>query len=213
MNSGAAAHKLQEAPVRYREMVENHLIDLAVRGDQGAFTEIYQRYCPRLIRFVSKQTHDVETAEDLVQEVFFRVFKHLANFDQTRKFTTWIYTIASNLVKNNARNRKRRPVVLMEDMHSPYGDDNRPIEFEDPRSNVQRIVERKELRRFIESAISRLPPHHREVFFLREMAEFSYEEISLITEAEIGTVKSRLNRARSEFAEELQHLYGGSDIE
>ena len=73
--------------------------------------ELVERYQTRLLNFVNRTIGDRERAEDLVQEVFIRVFRHLHRFDQTKKFSTWIYTIASNLAKNELRNRSRNPLV------------------------------------------------------------------------------------------------------
>ena len=83
-------------------------------GDARAFTELVLRYQTRLLNFIYRTIGDRERAEDLVQEAFVRVYRHLHRFDQSRKFSTWIYTIASNLAKNELRNRSRNPLVLFQ---------------------------------------------------------------------------------------------------
>src|SRR5438132_2909667 len=87
-------------------------------GDPQAFEELVERYQRRLLNFVYRTIGDRERAEDLVQEVFIRVYRHLHRFDRSKKFSTWAYTIASNLAKNELRNRSRNPLVLFQSMRS-----------------------------------------------------------------------------------------------
>ena len=147
---------------------------------------------------------DRERAEDLVQEAFLRVYRHLDRFDRTRKFSTWVYTIASNLAKNELRNRSRNPVVLFQTMTSGWEDEERPLEFEDTQSRPDDLFRKRHIRSLVEQTVAQLPQHHREVFVLRELEGRSYEEIAEITHCNLGTVKSRLNRARSSFAEIIE---------
>jgi len=147
---------------------------------------------------------DRERCEDLVQEAFVRVHRHMARFDQTKKFSTWIYTIASNLGKNELRNRSRNPLVLFTTMTQGWEDDERPLEFEDSSMRPDDMYRHRHLRSLVEQTVAQLPEHHREVFVLRELEGRSYEEIADITHCNLGTVKSRLNRARSSFAEIIE---------
>src|SRR3989338_5241301 len=100
-------------------------------GDPQAFEELVDRYQRRLLNFVYRTIGDRERAEDLVQEVFIRVHRHLHRFDQGKKFSTWIYTIASNLAKNELRNRSRNPLVYFQALKKQWETDHRPLEFED----------------------------------------------------------------------------------
>src|SRR5215216_7283724 len=100
-------------------------------GEERAFQELVERYQPRLLNFIYRTIGDREKAEDLVQEVFIRVYRHLHRFDRSKKFSTWAYTIASNLAKNELRNRSRNPLVLFQTMRSNWEDDDRPLQFED----------------------------------------------------------------------------------
>jgi RNA polymerase sigma-70 factor (ECF subfamily) len=144
---------------------------------------------------------DREKAEDLVQEVFIRVYRHLHRFDRAKKFSTWVYTIASNLAKNELRNRSRNPLVLFQTIRRNWEDEDRPLQFEDPASRPDDLFRKRHLRELVEASVARLPEHHRQVFILRELEGKSYEEIAEITACNLGTVKSRLNRARTSFAE------------
>lgn len=158
------------------------------------------RYQTRLLNFVYRSIGDRERAEDLVQEAFIRVHRHLHRFDQGKKFSTWIYTIASNLAKNELRNRSRNPLVLFQTIRKNWEADHRPLQFEDTQSRPDDLFRKRHLRELVESSVSQLPEHHRKVFVLREMEGKSYEEIAEITGCNLGTVKSRLNRARNSFA-------------
>jgi RNA polymerase sigma-70 factor (ECF subfamily) len=170
-------------------------------GDPQAFEELVDRYQKRLLNFVYRTIGDRERAEDLVQEVFIRVHRHLTRFDQTKKFSTWIYTIASNLAKNELRNRSRNPLVLFQTIKKNWEADHRPLQFEDPQNRPDDLYRKRHLRQLVDWSVAQLPEHHRVVFVLRELEGKTYEEIADITGCNLGTVKSRLNRARNRFAQ------------
>jgi RNA polymerase sigma-70 factor, ECF subfamily len=177
------------------------LVESFLAGEYRAFEEIVSRYHVRLINFVYRTIGDREKAEDLVQEVFIRVYRHLHRFDRAKKFSTWVYTIASNLAKNELRNRSRNPLVLFQAIKRNWDDEDRPLQFEDSASRPDDLFRKRHLREAVEAAVARLPEHHRQVFVLRELEGKSYEEIAEITGCNLGTVKSRLNRARTSFAD------------
>lgn len=183
------------------EIVRQHLA-----GDPQAFGVLVDRYQTRLLNFVHRTIGDRERAEDLVQEAFIRVFRHLHRFDQTKKFSTWAYTIASNLAKNELRNRSRNPLVLFQAMRDASDADHRPLQFEDPGPRPDDEFRRRYLRESVDACVAQLPAHHREVFVLREIEGRSYQEIAEITRCNLGTVKSRLNRARTSFAQLMAPL-------
>ena len=193
---------VQATPARPDVVVADDadLVRAFLAGDERAFREIVTRYQVRLLNFIYRTIGDRERAEDLVQEVFIRVYRHLARFDQSKKFSTWIYTIASNLAKNELRNRSRNPLVLFQTLTQGWDDEERPLEFEDPDARPDDQYRKRHLRELIDKFVAELPPHHREVFVLRELEGKSYEEIAEITSCNLGTVKSRLNRARTSFA-------------
>lgn len=179
----------------------NKLIDAHLAGDLKAFGLIVERYQVRLLNFVYRMIGDRERAEDLVQEAFLRVYRHLDRFDKSRKFSTWIYTIASNLAKNELRNRSRSPLVTLEHSRAGAEEEARPLDFEDSEQRPDAMYERRHLKALVDRTVARLAAHHREVFVLRELEGKSYEEIAEIMHCNLGTVKSRLNRARQSFAE------------
>ena len=191
----AKAHRLQLG-----EATDSEVVQASLDGDSRAFDELVRRYDQRLLNFVYRTIGDRERGEDLVQETFVRVYRHLHRFDQSKKFSTWIYTIASNLAKNELRNRSRNPLVLFQTLKKNWDAVHRPLEWEDTQYKPDDLFRKRHLREQVEKAVSQLPEHHRVVFVLREMEGKTYEEIADITNCNLGTVKSRLNRARNNFA-------------
>jgi RNA polymerase sigma-70 factor (ECF subfamily) len=178
------------------------LVTRYLAGETRAFDELVRRYHSRLNNFIYRMIGDRERAEDLVQEAFVRVHRHLHRFDTTKKFSTWIYTICSNLAKNELRNRSRSPLVFYQSARTASAEeDSRPLQFEDSSSRPDDMFANRHLRELVEQTVAKLSGHHREVFVLRELEGKSYEEIADITHCNLGTVKSRLNRARHSFAE------------
>ncbi|CAN5767076.1 sigma-70 family RNA polymerase sigma factor [soil metagenome] len=197
-------------PRTQREMLksldDSALVAEFLAGEKRAFTELADRYQSRLLNFVYRTTGDRERAEDLVQETFIRVYRHIHRFDQSKKFSTWVYTIASNLAKNELRNRSRNPLVLFQMIKKNWGADDRPLEWEDNTYRPDDLYRKRRLKQMVDSVVEELPEHHRTVFVLREMEGKTYEEIAEITGCNLGTVKSRLNRARNNFAQIIAPL-------
>ena len=191
------AHETREA---LKKLDDSAVVARFLEGEQRAFGILVDRYDNRLVNFVYRTIGDRERAQDLVQETFIRVYRHLHRFDPTKKFSTWIYTIASNLAKNELRNRSRNPLVFFQTIKKNWEADHRPLEWEDHSYKPDDLYRKRHLRQVVEKAVSELPEHHRVVFVLRELQGKTYEEISQITAVNLGTVKSRLNRARNNFA-------------
>jgi RNA polymerase sigma-70 factor (ECF subfamily) len=192
---------LKHAPsAPFANLEDAQVVQAFLEGRDRAFDELVARYQTRLLNFIYRTVGDRERAEDLVQEVFIRIYRHLHRFDQTKKFSTWAYTIASNLAKNELRNRSRNPLVLFQTIKRHWEADHRPLQFEDSSSRPDDLFRKRHLRELVEQSVSQLPEHHRVVFVLRELEGKTYEEIAEITGCNLGTVKSRLNRARNNFA-------------
>lgn len=192
---------VQSGRAHLHDLDDSALVGRYLEGEKFAFQELVERYQQRLLNFIYRTIGDRDRAEDLVQETFVRVYRHLHRFDQTKKFSTWAYTIASNLAKNELRNRSRTPLVLFQTIRKNWDADHRPLEFEDSTYAPDDLFRKRHLRATVEAAVAELPEHHRVVFVLREMEGKTYDEISEITGVTLGTVKSRLNRARNRFAQ------------
>jgi RNA polymerase sigma-70 factor (ECF subfamily) len=197
---------LEETQRPLSALNDGELVAAHLEGHPGAFSELYDRYRGRLVHFIARKTGDRDRAEDLVQEAFIRVTRHLHRFDQGKKFSTWIYTICSNLSKNELRNRSRSPLVLFQKLTTHWEPDHRPLQFEDSNARPDDQYRKRYLQQIVEQTVEELPEHHQLVFRLRELEGKSYEEIAEITGVNLGTVKSRLHRARTSFAERIQPL-------
>ncbi len=183
------------------ELGDSQVVQQFLDGDERAFTELVRRYQTRLLNFVTRMIGDREQAEDVVQEAFVRVFRHIHRFDQSRKFSTWVYTIAGNLARNELRHRSRNPMVSFTTLTQSWEGDQVDVEWEDPKTRPDDLYRKRFLREKVEEAVERLPANHRAVFVLRELEGKTYEEIAEIMDCSMGTVKSRLNRARNRFAQ------------
>lgn len=194
-------------PLKYTPHVkatDSELVRSHCSGDERAFGEIVQRYEKRLQNFIFGKIGDRELSEDLVQETFMRINNHAHRFNHSKQFGTWVYTIAGNLAKNELRNRSRNPLVFFHTLKSNWDNDDCPIDFEDTRAQTDELHTNNHLRMIINEAITQLPDHHKQAFELRELEGRSYEEISEIAGCSLGTVKSRLHRARDTFAELIE---------
>ena len=141
--------------VALHELEDGRLVLGHLAGDAQAFGALVDRYQTRLLNFINRTIGDRERAEDLVQEVFIRVFRHLHRFDQTKKFSTWIYTIASNLAKNELRNRSRNPLVLFQTIKKHWEADHRPLQFEDTTARPDDLYRKRYLKEAVDQCVGR----------------------------------------------------------
>lgn len=179
---------------------DEDLIERFQQGDIYAFELIVKRYKEQLLNFVYRFVGNQEQAEDILQETFLRVYRNRHAYKRVAKFSTWIYTIAGNLARTELRKRKRRKLFSISDI----GIDDRDYEVSDEDFNPEAHVDTILHDEFIQREINKLSPKFREVIILRDIQEFSYEEISQILRVPIGTVKSRVNRARLRLQERLK---------
>ena len=190
MNQKEATDKARE---RMKEPADEDLIKRFQNGDLYAFDLLVQRYKNRLLNFAYRFLGNQEEAEDVVQETFLRLYRNRNAYKKIAKFSTWIYTIAGNLAKTELRKRKRRKLVSISD----FGYDEKDYEIADVAFSPETAADGSLKDERIQEAIEKLSPRFREVIILREIEELSYEEISEIIKAPLGTVKSRVNRARN----------------
>jgi RNA polymerase sigma-70 factor (ECF subfamily) len=181
---------------------DEELISRFQSGDAYAFDLLVRRYKDPLLNFIYRFLGDLVEAEDIVQETFFRVYKNKHYYKEVAKFSTWIYTIAGNLAKTELRRRKRRKVFSIHKETATEKELELPDLKSDPEKEVNTVVTEK----IIQKAITSLPQKFRQVIVLRDIQGFSYEEISSIIKVPLGTVKSRVNRARLKLQEDLSFL-------
>ena len=194
------------SPLSSHAAADARLVALHLGGDDRAFTRLVDRYRVKLCRFIQRMIGDRERAEDLVQETFLRIHRHLPRFDATRCFSTWAYAIATNLARNELRNRSRSPLRFPESSGMRHDPAARRMEFPDASTRPDTVYRQRQLRLLVDDTVARLAPVYREVFVRRELRGQSYQEIAIATRCNLGTVKSRLNRARAGFAEMIAPL-------
>ena len=171
-------------------------------GDEQAYVELVNRYRDRLMNFVYRFTSDSEQSEDIVQETLIKLYTHKHYYKKIAKFSTWIYTIAANYAKTELRKKKNRKITNLSQMSS----DEKDYDLPSVQPDTDQLIESEYLEKRIQAAINTLPLHFKTVVVLRDVQELSYEEISNIVEVPLGTVKSRINRARLQLQKELKDL-------
>ncbi len=178
---------------------ESDLIEAALQGETSAFGELVQRYQDRLYSAVVHILGSRSDAEDVVQDAFIQAYVKLDTFKQNSRFYTWLYRIAFNV--SISRRRRRRIEVSVDEGREMTGSE--PV---DDCAAPEARLEEEERREQLEVAMSRLTYEHREIIVLRHMEDFSYEEISEVLEISVGTVRSRLHRARAALLEHLREI-------
>ena len=178
------------------------------KGDEQSYIELVNRYRDRLINFIYRFVNDIESAEDIVQDALLKVYTHKHYYKNIAKFSTWLYTIAGNLAKTELRKIKTRKVTNLSQM----GPEDKDFELTSNEPETDKATQNEYLEKRIQIAINKLPLHFKTVTILREIQELSYEEISKIVDVPLGTVKSRINRARLQLQKELKDFKKGDTI-
>lgn len=184
---------------------DEDLMARVAEDDERAFAELVRRFQGRVINLVSRVLNDRECADDLAQEVFVRVFVHRRNYRRGSKFSTWLFTIAANLAKNEIRRRVRRRNWFSLDALQEMLKDS-AIQLADPTESRESVLEREQLQAAVGLAIATVPEKYRLALVLRDIEGLPYEEIALVLNIPGGTVRSRINRARSMLKRKLQPL-------
>src|SRR4029079_14877112 len=176
----------------FASVADRDLVATAVRGVEGSFEELVRRYQRPISAYVYRMVGNYESALDLTQEIFIKVYSSLNRYRAEFKFSTWIYKIAHNAAVDHLRRTATREQSLVV---GPEGDQfDLPIESK--RLSPEQESERRERRGEIESVVRALPANYRELIILRHSQDLSYEEIVEVTRLPLGTVKNRLFRAR-----------------
>ena len=180
---------------------EEGLIDAALAGDSQAFGQLVAYYQDRLFSAMVGICGNIEQAEDVVQEAFVQAYVKLNTFQRQSRFFTWLYRIALNgALSRRRRNRSETSIEQNRELtgNEPLDDGDSP---EDPILRNERIA-------MVRQAMDLLSDDHRSILVLREMQGMSYEHIAEMLDISIGTVRSRLSRARTALREELERLPG-----
>jgi RNA polymerase sigma-70 factor (ECF subfamily) len=178
---------------------DSELISQTLQGRPAAFGVLVRKYQDRLFNSLAHVLQDAEDAQDVVQDSFIQAFVKLETFRRTSGFYTWLYRIAMNMAAS--LRRRKRPVRSLDELRETAG--REPIDGEE--SPGERL-DRQQRQQRVREAIGQLSQEFREVVVLREIEGFCYETIAEILDLPIGTVRSRLHRARLELRQQLKEV-------
>jgi RNA polymerase sigma-70 factor (ECF subfamily) len=180
-----------------KKLDDNELIRLLKCKDPLVHYELVSRYQRKLFVYLYRFIGNKEETEDLLQNVFFKVYKYCDNFDTDRKFSSWIYRIAHNEAVNYIKRKNIKKFISLEDFVS----DKDRIETKSDTKSPMEVWISKELRNEMEEALKKIPDKYREVLEMRYFSEKSYEEISKVLKKPVNTVGTLINRAKKKLEE------------
>ena len=183
---------------------DQQLVQRVQKGDKSAFDLLVLKYQHRVLKLVSRFVSDAAEAQDVAQEAFLKAYRALPSFRGDSAFYTWLYRIAINTAKNTLVSNRRRPVDFDLDLQDPeqYDRQARLKEVDTPEG----VLLTEEIREVVEKAMEQLPEDLRTAIVLREIEGLSYEEIAEAMDCPVGTVRSRIFRAREAIDKRLQPL-------
>ena len=200
------APPLSAPPVPLEEHPDVALVARAKGGDSSAFEQLVRQYDRQIFRVAQHITQNREDAEDIAQDVFFKAYQKLDQFQGNSKFSTWLVRIAVNESLMRLRKRKTSKTVSMdEDVHTEEG--SIPRDFAEWRPNPEQLYGQSELSDILRKTIQGLPPGFRTVFTLRDVENLSTEETAEALGLSVPAVKSRLLRARLQLRERLSRYF------
>ncbi len=183
---------------------DHQLVKKTLRGDNQAFEELVQIYQNKVYALSYRYMGNEDDAYDMSQESFIKAYRSLKSFKGDSSFGTWIYRITTNVCLDEIRRRKRRVVPLSLDEPLATLDGNGvEKEIADTSLTADRIYEQKEFSENLQKLLDEMKPEHKSAIVLRDVMELSYEEIAVVLDCSIGTVKSRINRARTVLQKKL----------
>ena len=191
----ASADGCPPAPAPVEADIDAGSVGRARSGDAAAFEILVRRHERWVFSLVLRMVGNRHEAEDIAQDIFLKAYRSLRDFRGTARFSTWLHTIATNHTLSYLASRatSRRREVADTDADLPPRMDRLP----DSAPRADQELERKDLRSLLDAALARLSPEHRIVVVLRDIQDLSYEEIAEVLHVELGTVRSRLHRARA----------------
>ena len=181
---------------------DEQLMLLFQGGNENAYIELVNRYKDKLINFIFNYLGDIESSEDVVQETMIKLYQKKHYYKEIAKFSTWLYTIAKNLANTELRKRKQRKTTLL----SQFSKDDKMYDLPSNDNEVGQEIQTEIVSKIIREAVDQLSEKFKTVITLRDIQQLSYEDISEIIDVPIGSVKSRVKRARLQLQVELKHL-------
>ena len=184
------------------------LVRRVQRGDKGAFDALVLKYQHKLVKLVMRYVRNPAEAEDIAQEAFIKAYRALPQFRGDSAFYTWLYRIAINTAKNAVVSRDRSPIEYDLDRNSSDESYDMQARMKDP-DTPEGLVLTDEIRSTVNAAIDALPEDLRTAIVLRELEGLSYEEIATAMDCPVGTVRSRIFRAREAIDKRLREVFEG----
>jgi len=184
---------------------ERSLIERCKRGDLGAFNDLVRRYEKQVYNFAYRLTNNYDDANDVAQEAFLRAFNAIGSFRGDASFSTWLFRITTNVFLDDRKKARAHPQTSL-DEYMELDESSVARQVEDTSPGPQALTEEAERTQILGDAITSLPDYQRAMVVLYHTQQKSYEEIAEMMDLPIGTVKSRLNRARLALKEKLSPL-------
>lgn len=186
-------------------LTDDQLIQECRKGSKESFETLVERYHQKVYGLAFRYMSNEDDAYDMSQEAFIKAYRALDSFKGNSSFGTWLYRITTNVCLDELRRRKRRISALSidEPIYNNSGDEIEK-ELTDPGAGADIQYEQQELGRQIQACLAELKPDHRTAIVLRDIMELSYEEIADVLNCSVGTVKSRINRARNNLKKKMQ---------
>jgi RNA polymerase sigma-70 factor (ECF subfamily) len=182
----------------YSQMDDAELVRLCQKQDQVAFDTLMKRHQRAVFGMLYKLAPDWNDTADFAQEAFIRIWKGIGKLQNPKAFKSWMSQIVTNLFYDELRKRPRQTIIMSLDAPINGDEDNNLTrDLADPAAGPDELYDRKDLRVSVNAAIATLPRQFRTALTLRDLEDLPYEEIATITNSDIGTVKSRISRARS----------------
>ncbi len=191
---------------------DRELVDSARAGDRSAFNRLIVRHQHRIVALCCRLLGDSAEGQDAAQEAFVKAYRALGRFKGDARFSTWLHRIAVNTCHNRSRSwwsRLRRRAVRVDHGETREAEQSRPVQLADTRMSPDKDLERHRIAAHVQRALATLPVIHRELIVLRDVQGLSYEEIETALGVSLGTVKSRLARAREAMRKELAGVIDG----
>ena len=202
MDDAATRHARPRAAVSAEERA---LIERCKRGDLAAFNDLVRKYEKQVYNFAYRLTGNYDDANDVAQDAFLRVFNAIGSFRGDSSFSTWLFRITTNVFLDERKKAKAHPQSSL-DEYLELGESSVARQIEDPSPTPEAVLEESERALILQKAVSDLPEYQRAMVTLYHGQQKSYEEIAEIMDLPIGTVKSRLNRARLALKEKLSGI-------
>ncbi|MEN9839605.1 MAG: hypothetical protein RL177_1084 [Bacteroidota bacterium] len=181
--------------LRFNQLPDEDLMELFQGGYDEAFSVIVTRYRERIHQFIFRYTKNHLDSEDLVQETFLRVFRSRNSYERIARFSTWLFTIAQNLIRNQYKRSQRMQMVSL--TQTDDHDQEMTLDLPDTGVSVDEQLHLNMTMAHLQKSLDAIPADFRDVLVMRDVQQLTYEEIMDITHLPMGTVKSRINRGRA----------------